>query len=185
MHGSKTKSNGKTYADLMAVPTPASQQDKAAPFSSPQPPRAVIQPLKSQHAPQQHLESAISTIGSYANMMAPLPVAPANTLPESSLPTPPLTPLHEPIPLPTMELLSKDDDEPPFPRSDVAHLTKSPIPSLELPSADSSEESVLFAPAEKMCRGTFGRWKDLKGDPKKLERLNGPAKFKLESRWAC
>jgi len=163
MHSSKTKSNGKTYADLMAVPIPAPRQDKAAPFSSPRTLRVVIAPLKSRHAPQQPLESTTSTVGSYADTMAAF----NNILPESSLPTPPPTPLHESILLPTRELLSKDDDEPPL-----------------LPSAASSE-SVLFAPAEKLCRGTFGRWKDLKGDPKKLERLNGPARFSLESHWAC
>ena len=182
MHSSKTKSHGNTYADLMHVPIPAPQQDEAAP---PRNPGMVIRPLESQHAPHQQAESTTLTTGCYADMMAATPVTLADAHPEASLPTPPPTPLPEPILPPTADLPSKDEDEPPIPRPDVALLTKSPIPSLQLPSAASSSGSVLFAPAEKVCRGPFGKWKNLKGDPKKLERLNGPAKFNLESRWAC
>jgi hypothetical protein len=49
-----------------------------------------------------------------------------------------------------------------------------------------SSESVLFAPAETQTKGViYGGWKNLKGDPEKLKRLNKPSATPLESRWAC
>lgn len=82
-------------------------------------------------------------------------------------------------------------------------IVASEISSFELPSALSTPqhsgseakldvvqpspatESVLFAPAEKKVDAVFGGWRNLKGDPAKLERLNQPRKHALESRWSC
>jgi len=60
----------------------------------------------------------------------------------------------------------------------------SPAPPKKTSSAENSE-SVLFSPAEKKFSGkNYGGWSNLKGDPKKLERLNNPNAKPLESRWA-
>src|SRR5579859_994302 len=52
-------------------------------------------------------------------------------------------------------------------------------------ATSTSSESVLFAPVEKRTNEKFGHWRNIKGDPEKLARLNQPAKKPLESRWAC
>lgn len=49
-----------------------------------------------------------------------------------------------------------------------------------------SSESVFYAPAAVQTKGViYGGWKNLKGDPEKLKRLNEPSATPLESRWAC
>ena len=170
----------------------------------PLPRRKPVHRLQSQHAPPSPSsppsvvpravpeviielvdESAPPEGASHADIMAAgIPISDVNAV--DSLPTPPPTPANTHAPTD----LSPPREDRPFPPSDA--LRKSRIPSLELPAAVSEEKekvgaeraSVLFAPMEKVCKEKYGVWKGLKGDPVKLERLNGPAKFTLESRWA-
>jgi hypothetical protein len=187
---------GTTYADIMSAPSQSPrgprkpvarlQSQHAPPSSRPNPPpptRAASAPAAYEIIVELVDEPAPPTQGgSYADIMAtetPLPSPNATAY----LPTPPPTPPILPPPA---------EQDPSFPPPDA--LRKSEISSMELPAAVSSAEerekvgeeraSVLFSPAERVSKARYGEWKGLKGDPVKLERLNGPAKFSLESRWA-
>jgi hypothetical protein len=194
---------GNTYAGLMSVPARsprglvASLQSQHAPtplWSNRPRPTLPAPEITVEHVEDSGLDIVIELVdeptpappgGSYAdNMVTGIPISDPDA--ELSLPTPP------PTPAPMDVTPHPVDQDPPFPPLDAKH--KSDISSMELPAAASSAEerqpvgeeraSVLFSPAEKVCSKRYGGRKGLRGDPVKLERLNGPAKFSLESRWA-
>jgi hypothetical protein len=148
---------------------------------------------------QSNMNASVSTIESkpapvsscYADIMASSSQVPQVTSPkygETSIQTPhmeakilrPLVSDHAPVSIPTSEIssfqLPSALSTPQHSRSEDKLDDVHPLPATE---------SVLFAPAEKKVDGVFGGWRNLKGDPVKLERLNQPRRNALESRWSC
>lgn len=159
-----------TYADVMHSKTNA--------FTPP------LRTVESQNAP---------VSSSYADIMASSQkVISPNDITPSSYPFPapkvkgkpsPLISDHAPLSIVTSEISTFELPSPlSTPQPSEAVDTEDKIDLLHPLNA---EWSVLFAPAEKKVNRVFGEWKNLKGNPVQLERLNQPRTHALESRWSC
>lgn len=172
-----------TYADIMASATPTNK----VPDVDSRPPTFI--PV-SETMPE---ETTVSS----GHVPACNDSIPATVDMESDLV---LSPPHSPTTNPIGVLLS------PTPSNVSGDSLTNGVSSLKLPSAlssrqpsdasesegnveslreSSSRPSVLFVPTERRVNRRYGGWTNLKGDPKKLERLNKPGLGSLESRWAC
>ena len=186
-HRTVTTPAGRTYADVMAAPSTSTSMSKA--FSQAMGPSQI--PLRTSEKTAKKTASTITEpyIDDFptSKPTVKLPFTqPPSTPWEDMKGDEPITELSFPPCATKPSTLPPWAPKPATKSLETRHATAaSPAPPKKTSSAAKSE-SVLFSPAEKKFTGkNYGGWSNLKGDPKKLERLNNPYATPLESRWAC